>query len=76
MTDLKYGSRGSKDESNFKVLCQVDLNVSDVNSELSQGRIRGSPVEKCGVEGMKGEIGGDIGGHLMFDSGDQKSVLN
>lgn len=46
MTDLKYGSRGSKDESNFKVLCQVDLNVSDVNSELSQGRIRGSPVEK------------------------------
>ena len=50
--------------------------VSDVNSELSQGRIRGSPVEKCGVEGMKGQIGGDIGGHLMFDSGDQKSVLN
>ena len=54
VTDLKYGSRGSKDESNFKVLCEVDLNVSDVNSELSQGRIRGSPVEKCGVEGMKG----------------------
>lgn len=47
LTDLKYGSRGSKDESNFKVLCQVDLNVSDVNSELSQGKIRGSPVEKC-----------------------------
>lgn len=48
MIDSKYGSRGSKDESNFKLLCQVDLNVSDVvNSELSQGRIRGSPVEKC-----------------------------
>ena len=48
VTDLKYGSRGSKDESNFKVLCQVDLNVTDVvHSELSQGGIRGSPVEKC-----------------------------
>ena len=39
VTDLKYGSRGSKDESNFKVLCQVDLNVTDVvHSELSDWR--------------------------------------